>query len=130
MGNVYGAQNVAAHFVYELNEVHTFVNQLSIQHLLQQVDIEWHKAFGHSAYYEQVHCMQSTGYSVKEVYEAYVENGNNHVALPAREWFLKYGEFQLVYRTYGVPAFTEQEQTIINGILDRYRGCAFDDIAV
>lgn len=130
MGNVYGAQNVAAHFVYELNEIHTFVNQLSIQHLLQQVDEEWKNAFGHSAYNEQAHCIHSAGYYVKEVYDAYIENGFNHIALPAREWFLKYGEFQLVYRTYGVPAFSKQEEVIINRIIDRYRGCALDDIAV
>lgn len=130
MSNVYSAQNVAAYFVYDLNEVHTFVNQLSIQHLLQQVDEVWKKQFGHSAFQEQSHCLDTTGYYVKEVYEAYAENGYNHVALPAREWFLKYGEFQLVYRTYGIPAFTEQETSLINAILDRYRGCAFDTIAV
>ena len=130
MGNVYSAQNVASYFVYELNEVHTFVNQLSIQHLLQQVDQAWIKSFGHNAYHEQTHCLDAAGYYVKEVFEAYVENGYNHVTLPAREWFLKYGEFQLVYRTYGVPAFTAQEQLIVNSIIDRYRGCAFEDIAV
>jgi hypothetical protein len=131
MGNVYSAQNVAAHFVYELNEVHTFINQISIQLLLKQVDKAWQQAFGHSAYHEQVHCLDSTGYYVQEVYEAYLENGFNHVSLPAREWFLKYGEFQLVYRTYGVPAFTEPEQKIVDAILDRYRdSSAYDDIAV
>jgi hypothetical protein len=130
MSNVYSAQNVAAYFVYDLNEVHTFVNQLSIQHLLQQVDQQWKKQFGHNAFHEQTHCLEAAGYYVKEVHEAYVENGYNHIALPAREWFLKYGEFQLVYRTYGIPAFTEQEQQLIDAVLDRYRGCAFDNIAV
>lgn len=130
MGNVYSAQNVAAYFVYELNEVHTFVNQLSIQHLLQQVDKVWRKQFGHSAFQEQTHCLEATGYYVQEVYDAYVENGYNHVTLPAREWFLKYGEFQLVYRTYGVPAFTEAEQSLIDSIVDCYRGCTVEDIAV
>ena len=121
MGNVYSAQNVAAYFVYELNEVHTFVNQISIQHLLGQVNAMWKKAFGHSAFSEVTHDLEVTGYAVKEVYDAYKEHGTNHLAEPAKEWYLKYGEFQLVYRTYGVPSFTKKEEKIVKKVLDAYR---------
>ena len=121
MGNVYSAQNVAAYFVYELNEVHTFVNQISIQHLLGQVNAMWKEAFGRSAFSELTHDFEETGYVVKEVYDAYKENGTNHVEEPAKEWFLKYGDFQLVHRTYGIPPFTKEEETIVKKVLDHYR---------
>ena len=121
MGNVYSAQNVAAYFVYELNEVHTFVNQISIQHVLGQVNAMWQKAFGHSAFSEKIHDFKTTGYVIKEVYDAYKEYGTNHLQEPAKEWFLKFGDFQLVHRTYGVPAFTQKEEIIVKKILDRYR---------
>lgn len=121
MRNVYSAQNVAAYFVYELNEVETFINQISIQHLLSVVEVMWKKAFGHSAFSEETHDPASTGYVVKEVYEAYKEHGANHITIPAKEWFLAYGQFQLVHRTYGIPAFTIKEEIIIKKIVDRYR---------
>lgn len=120
MENIYSAQNVASYFVYELNEKYQFVNAIAIQQLLQQVDQLWNKQFGHSAFMEQTHCVETTGYYVKEVYEAYAEHGNKHVPIPAKEWFLKFGEFQLVYRTYSVPDFTETEQSLINQVVDRY----------
>lgn len=129
MGNVYSAQNVAAYFVYELNEVHTFVNQISIQYLLGQVNAMWKKAFGHSAFSEITHDLEATGYVVKEVYDAYKEYGTNHLEEPAKEWYLKYGEFQLVHRTYGVPPFTKKEEMIAKKVLDRYRH-SFGDINI
>ena len=129
MGNVYSAQHVAAYFVYELNEVHSFVNQISIQHLLGQVDAMWKKAFGHSAFSEITHDLEATSYIVKEVYDAYKENGTNHIEEPAKEWYLKYGEFQLVYRTYGIPPFTQKEEIIVKKVLDRYRN-SFSNIDV
>ena len=121
MGNVYSAQNVAAYFVYELNEVHTFVNQISIQHLLGQVNAMWKKAFGHSAFSETTHDFEETGYVVKEVYDAYKEHGTNHIEEPAKEWFLKYGDFQIVHRTYGVTKKKKKEEMIIKKVLNRYR---------
>ena len=132
MANIYSAQNVASYFIYELNETYQFVNAIAIQQLLQQVDQLWSTQFGHSAFTEQTHCVQTTGYYIQEVQEAYAEHGNKHISLPAREWFLKYGEFQLVYRTYSVPAFTNEEQAVINRIVDRYVTTAFEaiDIAV
>lgn len=126
MANVYSAQNVASFFIYELNEVYLFVNSFSIQQLLEQVDRKWKQSFGHSAYIEKSHCMDTSGYYVREVYETYSEYGNKHISLPASEWFLKYGEFQLIYRTYGVPAFTEEEKQIIIEVVDNYRTTTFD----
>lgn len=130
MANSYSAQNIASYFIYELNETYQFVNAIAIQQLLQQVDQLWNMQFGHSAFTEQTHCVQTTGYYVKEVQEAYAEHGNKHISLPAREWFLKYGEFQLVYRTYSVPAFTEEEQQAIDRIVERYAITSFESVAV
>ena len=121
MGNVYSAQHVAAYFIYELNEVHTFVNQISIQHLLGQFNAIWKKAFGHDAFLEETYNLTSAEYIVKEVYDAYKELGTDHILLPAKEWYLKYGEFQLVHRTYGIPPFTQKEEMIARKVLDRYR---------
>ena len=130
MANTYSAQNVASFFVYELNEAYLFINSISIQQLLQQVDKKWMQLFGHSAYLEKSHCMDTSGYYIKEVYEAYSEYGNKHISLPAREWFLKYGEFQLIYRTYGVPAFTEEEFQIIMEVVDNYRTTTYDNVNI
>ena len=130
MGNVYSAQHVAAYFVYKLNEVNTFVNQISIQHLLGQVNAMWKKAFGHSAFSEITHDVEATGYVVKEVYDAYKDQGTNHLAEPAKEWYLKYGEFQLIHRTYGVPPFTKKEEAMVKKVLDHYRHHSFGDVNI
>lgn len=130
MANSYSAQNVASYFIYELNETYQFVNAIAIQQLLQQVDQLWNMQFGHSAFTEQTHCVQTTGYHVREVQEAYAEHGNKHISLPAREWFLKYGEFQLVYRTYSVPAFTVEEQQLIDRVVARYTMTEFESVVV
>lgn len=121
MSNVYSAQNFAAYFVYELNDVQTFVNQISIQHLLGQIDAMWKRAFGHSAFTESTHDLQETGYTVKEVFDAYKENESSHIEEPAKEWFLAYGQFQLVHRTYGIPPFTQKEEIIVQKLLNHYR---------
>lgn len=121
MGNVYSAQNVAAYFIYELNELDTFINGKSIQQLLAAVEVMWNKTFGHSAFSEEKHALESTGYLVKEVYEAYKEHGIDHIILPAKEWYLAFGQFQLVHRTYGIPAFTRKEEMIVRKILEHYR---------
>lgn len=121
MSNGYSAQSFAAYFVYELNEVHAFVNQISIQHLLGRIDTMWKKAFGYCAFTEGTHNVEETGYTVKEVFDAYKENGTAHIEEPAKEWFLAYGEFQLVHRTYGIPPFTKKEEILVKKLLDRYR---------
>ena len=130
MGNVYSAQNITAYFVYELNEVETFINQKAIQNLLAVVDTMWKKTFGHSAFSEETHDFASAGYVVKEVYEAYKEHGGDHIDIPAKEWYLAYGEFQLVHCTYGIPAFTKKEEIIIRKIVDRYRTISSNRIGI
>lgn len=119
MGNIYGAQNITAYFVYELNEMYCFVNSISLQHLLAEVENAWQEVFGHSAYQEQVYTLES-GYVVKEVYEAYSSNGSDHISLPETEFFLPYGTFQLIERTYSVPAFTPKEQSVMKTIIHQY----------
>lgn len=120
MGKIYSAQNVVSYFIYELNDLHTFINAASIQHLLAEVELEWQKVYGHSAFSEKTYSLASEGYIVKEVYDAYKENEDNHITLPAKEWFLKFGEFQLVHRTYGIPNFTEEEEKRVKSILNKY----------
>jgi len=121
MGNNYSAQNVAAYFIYELNEKGAFINSVSLQHLLAEVDQLWYKVFGHSAYKEETTSFSENGYFVIDVYEAYKEFEDQHLALPAKEWHLEYGQFQLVHRTYGVPAFTTKELLIVNSVMNKYR---------
>ncbi|KYG90075.1 hypothetical protein A0U40_07485 [[Bacillus] sp. KCTC 13219] len=120
MGRTYSAQNIASYIVYELNETYTFINSQAIQLLLANVEMMWMKVFGHSAFSESTYDLLN-GYIVKEVYDAYIEHGNDHIKLPAKEWFLRYGEFQLVHRTYAVPAFTALEEKIMQSILENYR---------
>ncbi|KOY84102.1 hypothetical protein I6G82_16510 [Lysinibacillus macroides] len=120
MGNTYSAQNIASYFIYELNEGHVFVNNKAIQHLLASVEKQWQQAFGHTAFHEQTYA-QEEGYIVKEVFEAYQVYGVSHISLPATEYFLKYGAFQLVERTYAVPNFTEEEKDLVQQVLTQYR---------
>ena len=120
MGNVYSAQNIASYLIYELNEGHVFVNNKSIQHILTSVERKWQQAFGHSAYQEQVY-VDEKGHTVKEVYEAYEMYGVCHIPLPATEFYLKYGTFQLVERTYAIPNFTEIEISLVQQALRQYR---------
>lgn len=120
MGNIYSAQNIASYFVYELNEMYCYVNSISLQRLLAEVENTWLAVFGHSAYQEEVHALES-GYVVKEVHEAYASNGSNPISLPATEYFLPYGTFQLIERTYSVPAFTFKEQAVMKKIIERFR---------
>ncbi|MGG2109037.1 hypothetical protein ABFY60_00805 [Lysinibacillus pakistanensis] len=53
------------------------------------------------------------GYTVKEVFEAYEKYGASHIPLPATEFYLKYGTFQLVERTYAIPNFTRDEIELV-----------------
>ena len=122
MGNVYSAQNFAAYFIYELNEANTFINQSEIQHLLADVEVMWQKVFGRSAYREATHSFAK--FYVKEVFEEYKELGEEHIDQPAKEWYLKYGEFQLILRPYGIPAFTAVEERIVNHVLRRYQNAS------
>lgn len=121
MENVYSAQNFAAYFIYELNEEQSFVNAITIQHLLAEVEEVWQSMYGHSAFTESKFSLREKGYVVKEVFEAYKEHGPKHITLPAKEWYLPFGQFQLVYRTYGIPSFTLKEETIIQSLLKKYK---------
>ena len=121
MGNIYSAQNIAAYFIYELNEKGAFINSFSLQRLLAVVDTLWFKTFGHSAFKEETASFIESNYYVKEIFEAYKEFGDQHLTLPAKEWHLEYGQFQLVHRTYGVPVFTTKEMLIVNGVLNKFR---------
>lgn len=120
MGNVYSAQNVASYLIYELNESNEFVNCMSIQHFLELVETRWQQAFGHTAFKEAVQSKEK-GYIVKEVYDVYVEYADQHISLPATEYYLKYGTFQLVERTYAVPNFTPAEKKVAQAALAQYR---------
>ena len=121
MGNIYSAQNVAAYAIYELNSVKEFVNACSIQRILADVDNMWHKVFGHSAFSETTHDLKTEGYIVKEVANEYKEHGSAHLLEPAKEWYLKYGTFQLIKRPYAVPNFTAKEEIILKKVLASYR---------
>ena len=121
MGNIYSAQNVAAYAIYELNSVKEFVNACGIQRILADVDVMWNKVFGHGAFSETTHNLKTEGYTVKEVANEYKEHGSAHLLEPAKEWFLKYGTFQLVRRPYAVPNFTAKEEIILKKALTAYR---------
>ncbi|MFJ3390457.1 MULTISPECIES: hypothetical protein [unclassified Lysinibacillus] len=120
MGNVYSAQNIASYLIYELNEGHVFVNNMSIQNILASVERKWQENFGHSAFNEMVY-VKEEGYTVKEVFEAYESYGANHIPLPATEYYLKYGTFQLVERTYAIPNYTWEEIGLVQQALTQYR---------
>lgn len=121
MKKVYSAQNFAAYVIYELNETNTFVNAKSLQYLLNLIKKHWESVFGVSPYREQTYSLSINGYVVKEVYEAYKEFGEQHISEPAKEWHLKYGEFQLIRRPYGVPAFSTEEEQLMKKILTQYQ---------
>lgn len=120
MGNVYSAQNIASYLIYELNEGHVFVNNMSIQNILASVELKWQEIFGHSAYKEFVDVKEES-YTIKEVFEAYESYGASHIPLPATEYYLKYGTFQLVERTYAIPNFTQEEVRLVQQALTQYR---------
>ena len=121
MGKVHSAQNVAAYIIYELNDAKEFVNACGIQQILADVNTMWLNVFGHSAFSETTHDFKTTGYTVREVVEEYKEHGSAHLLEPAKEWFLKYGEFQLVRRPYAVPNYSRKEVIILNKVLTAYR---------
>jgi hypothetical protein len=132
MGNVYSAQNVAAYVIYELNDAKEFVNGCGIQQILADVNMMWLKVFGHSAFQETTHNLKTVGYTVKEVFDEYKEHGSAHLLEPAKEWYLKYGEFQLIKRPYAVPNFSAKEEIIMKKVLAafRLRNYAFVNVAV
>ncbi|QBK24664.1 hypothetical protein [Ureibacillus thermophilus] len=125
MSKVYSAQNFAAYIIYELNETNTFVNAKALQHLLEVVKRCWENVFGSNPYREESYSMLTHDYVVKEVYEAYKEFGEQHISKPANEWYLKYGEFQLILRPYAVPAFSKEEEKLMRKILNQYRHVLF-----
>lgn len=120
MPNIYRAQNVTAYLIYELNESHHFVNNMAIQYLLSTVESKWQQTFGHSAFEEIVYAKEE-GYTVKEVFEEYKVHGTDHIALPATEYYLQYGSFQLIERTYAIPNFTQEEIKLVQSALAQYR---------
>lgn len=120
MANIYRAQNVTAYLIYELNESHHFVNNMAIQYLLSTVESKWQQTFGHSAFEETVYAKEE-GYTVKEVFEEYKVHGTDHIALPATEYYLQYGSFQLIERTYAIPNFTQEEIKLVKSALAQYR---------
>ena len=132
MGKVYSAQNIAAYVIYELNEAKEFVNACSIQQILADVNNMWQSVFGHQAFSETAHDLKKDGYVVKEVADEYKQYGTAHVLAPAKEWFLKYGEFQLVQRPYAVPNFSAKEEIVMKKILTAYRLRTYNavDVAV
>ena len=120
MANIYRAQNVTAYLIYELNESHHFVNNMAIQYLLSTVESKWQQTFGHSAFEEIVYAKEE-GYTVKEVFEEYKVHGTDHIALPETEYYLQYGSFQLIERTYAIPNFTQEEIKLVQSALAQYR---------
>ena len=121
MGKVYSAQNVAAYIIYELNDAKVFVNADAIQQILADVSMMWKKVFGHCAFSETTHNLENDGFFVKEVADEYKEQGTAHLLEPAKEWFLKYGEFQLVKRPYAVPNYSAKEEILMKKILTAFR---------
>ncbi|MEK4254167.1 MULTISPECIES: hypothetical protein [Ureibacillus] len=121
MKKIYSAQNFAAYIIYELNDMNTFVNAKSLQHLLEIVKKQWESVFGYSPYKEQTYTLLAHGYIVKEVYDAYKELGEQPILEPAKEWFLTYGDFQLIRRPFAVPAFSAEEERLMRKILRNYQ---------
>ena len=121
MGNIYSAQNIAAYFIYEINEKGAYINSFSLQSLLAVVDNLWHRTFGHTAFIEETTTFSESNYYIKEVFEAYKELEDQFVTLPAKEWHLEYGQFQLIHRPYGVPAFTKEEKLLVNSVINAKR---------
>lgn len=121
MGKVYSAQNIAAYLIYELNETNTFINANALQHLLGKINEQWEKVFGNSPYKEQTHSLAINGFVIKEVFDAYKEHGDESILEPAKEWFLKYGDFQLILRPYAIPSFSTIEELLIKDVLAQYR---------
>ena len=119
MTNKYSAQNIAAYCIYEVNELKSFINNEVLQYMLADVDAAWHKYFGQSAFTEEV--AVSCDYTIKTVFDAYAELGEQHIEAPAKEWDLPYGTFQLVYRPFAVPAFTADEEHIVRNVIRHYR---------
>lgn len=120
MGNIYSVQNIAAYFIYESNEQNIFINKRSLQSLLGDLETVWKQTFGHGVMQEKI-VTYSQGYIVHEIEEAYEEYGDHHIDMPAKEWHLPYGQFQLVSRTYGIPQFTAIEEQIVKSVLETYQ---------
>lgn len=121
MEKVYSAQNIAAFIIYELNDTNTFINAETLQTLLHLVNEKWKSVFGMSPYSEKTYSLHENGYVVKEVFDVYEEFGEKPLTEPAKEWILKYGQFQFIVRPYGIPPFTEREEKLVREVLDQYR---------
>lgn len=118
MGNVYKAQNIASYLIYELTEKSYIPTKVQLQQLLRSVDVNWMCIFGHSAYLEEKYPYEN--YYIYEVYKTYEEQfPTDYITEPAKEWFLPYGHFQLVYRPYAVPAFSPLEKVLMQKIVQK-----------
>ena len=119
MGNVYSAQNIASYLIFELKEYSYTLTKQQLQSLLQTVDMKWMTIFGNRACQEKPHANEM--YYIEEVYATYNEQfKQNEITEPAKEWYLSYGQFQLVYQAYKVPAFSQLEKYIMNQIIESF----------
>ena len=119
MGNVYSAQNIASYLIFELKEYSYTLTKQQLQSLLQTVDMNWMNIFGNRAYHEKPHTNEA--YYIEEVYITYNEQfKQNEITEPAKEWYLSYGQFQLVYQAYKVPAFSQLEKFIMHQIIESF----------
>ena len=119
MGNAYSAQNVASFLIYELTEKSYKPTKMQLQQLLRIVDLNWMSIFGHSAFHEEKHLNEK--YYIYEVYQTYEEQfRSNYIMEPAKEWFLPYGQFQLIYRPFAVPAFSPLEKIVMQKMIKKF----------
>ena len=119
MGNVYSAQNIASYLIFELKERSFTLTKQQLQSLLRTVDMNWMNIFGNRACQEKPHTNEI--FYIEEVYSTYNEQfKQNQITEPAKEWFLSYGQFQLVYQAYKVPAFSQLEKFVIQQVLENF----------
>ena len=119
MGKGYSAQNIASFLIYELTEKSYKPTKMQLQQLLRIVDLNWMSIFGHSAFHEKKHSNEN--YYIYEVYQTYEEQfQSDYITEPAREWFLPYGQFQLIYRPFAVPAFSPLEKIVMQKIIQKF----------
>ena len=119
MGNAYSAQNIASFLIYELTEKSYKPTKMQLQQLLRIVDLNWMSIFGQSAFHEEKH--SNGNYYIYEVFQTYEEQfHSNYITEPAKEWFLPYGQFQLIYRPFAVPAFSPLEKIVMQKIIQKF----------
>lgn len=119
MGNRYSAQHVSSYLIQQLKDASICLNVFQLQQLLQYVDMNWKKVYGHCAFLESVH--SDSSYYIQEVDETYKEQfGNGPIQEPAREWYLPYGQFVIEYRPYRIPPYSPFEKVVMMKIISDY----------